>query len=190
MVQKAQKSVLFQSTALVMALSATTVLLSGCGKQISPNTYSEAHVGEASRTFRGIVVSVREVNIQAHERIQDNTTGGLIGGVAGGVAGAQFGQGRGQLAAGAAGALLGAAVGAFAEQEMSGQTGLEYVIELANGEMRTVVQGLDVRFNPGQAILLMVGVEGRSRIVADQSGGSMYPAQPMKAQKVAPVKRR
>ena len=157
------------NTFQVMAIGTVALLLHGCARNISPNSYSDKHVGEASRTFKGRIVSVRTVNVSP-EQLGDSAAGTAIGGIAGGVLGNQFGSGHGRLATTAGGAVLGALAGAFAEKELKSQDAYEYVVELQNGEMRTVVQGLDVKYSPGQAILLMISDRGRSRIVANQSG--------------------
>lgn len=153
----------------IVLISCAGLVLAGCGRNISPSVYSEAHVGEASTTYRGTVVSFRQVRV-APEKLEENATGTALGGVAGGVAGYQFGKGRGQVAATAAGALLGAIAGNLAEGELKSQDAFEYVVELDSGTLKTVVQGMDVKFNPGERILLIVGQKGRSRLVADRSG--------------------
>lgn len=152
----------------IVFIAVAALSLAGCARQISPNVYTETHVGEASTTYRGMVVSVRQVRV-APEKLEENATGTALGGVAGGVAGYQFGQGRGQVAATAAGALLGAIAGNLAENELKSQDAYEYVVELESGTLKTVVQGMDVKLNPGDRVLLIVGQKGRSRLVANPS---------------------
>jgi len=155
----------------MVTLCSLTTLLGGCARQISPNVYSEASVGETSQTFRGKVLTAREVLIEGKEKLDQNSTGLLGGGLAGGVIGNQFGQGGGNLAMTAAGALAGALGGAFAQKELEKQNAIEYTLELQDGSLRTVVQGPEPRFMAGQKILLMVYYNGRSRIVQDPTGG-------------------
>ncbi len=174
MIDLRKNSSMFRSTAYLMVVCSTAAMLSGCAREISSNVYSDSHVGEASRTFRGIVVSVREIEVTNAEKLQENTAGILAGGVGGGVVGHQFGKGGGNTAATAAGALLGAVAGAYAEKALSSQTALEYIVELSTGEMRTVVQGKDAKYAPGQRILLIVGQQGRSRIIPDSSPTPQY----------------
>ncbi len=169
-----KNSAVFRSTAYLMLVSSAAAMISGCAREISSNVYSDTHVGEASRTFRGMVVSVREVEVTNAEKLQENTTGMGVGALAGGVGGYQIGKGRGQVAATAAGAILGAVAGAYAEKALSSQTAFEYIVELSNGEMRTVVQGKDTKYAPGQRVLLIVGQQGRSRIIPDSSPAPQY----------------
>ena len=105
----------------VILLCSLATLVTGCARDISPNIYSERHVGEASRTFRGVVTHVRSVSVQGSERLQDNVLGGAAGGVAGGLAGSAFGRGKGQLATTLLGAAAGATAGALAEKELKKQ---------------------------------------------------------------------
>lgn len=162
-----KNSTLFRTTACLLTVCSGTALLTGCAREISPDVYSESHVGESSRTFRGVVASVREIRVTNAEKLQENQTGIAAGAIIGGVGGNQLGKGRGKVAATAAGALLGAVAGAYAEQALSSQDAFEYIVELQNGEMRTVVQGKDKKYLPGQRVLVIVGQSGRSRIVPD-----------------------
>lgn len=169
MIQSLRNGSPFSFKAQMLIVASIALFLSGCARNISPNTYSDLAVGESSRTFKGTIVSVRTVQV-APEKLENNIAGTAIGGVAGGVLGNQFGGGTGNLAATAGGAILGALAGAYAEKELKTQDAFEYIVQLQNGEMRTVVQGMDARFNPGQRIFLIVGERGRSRIIADASG--------------------
>ncbi len=153
------------STLSVLAALSLCVLGSGCAREISSNVYSEAHVGEASKTFFGTVVSVRNVTVQGKEKLDENTTGMAMGAIAGGVAGTQFGGGKGQIATTVGGALLGAAAGAFAQKALETQDALEYTVELHNGEIRSIVQGPENPLRVGQPALVMVSRDGRSRVV-------------------------
>jgi len=152
----------------LMVVASVASLTSACSRNISPNAYTERHVGESSRTFRGVIISSRIVRIEGGDRLEDNQTGLMAGGLGGAVAGSQIGNGSGSLAAAVAGGLIGATVGAFAERELKAQDGIEYTVELSNGELRTVVQG-EPKMNIGDRVLLMVSRQGRSRIVPDNS---------------------
>ncbi len=140
-------------------------LLGACAKQISPNTYTNQHVGEASETFAGTIASVRQVMVQGSDELRDNNTGVLAGGVLGGIGGSTLGKGKGNYAMTALGAVAGAAAGAYAEQELSKQNALEYIVQLDNGQLLTVVQGLEPSFTPGQRVFVIKGQRGRSRII-------------------------
>lgn len=158
-----------QNGLMIGSAALIALLLSGCARNISSDVYSESHVGEASRTFRGVVVSVRQVQV-APEKLEDNVIGAGAGALGGGIAASHIGGGTGRLAATAAGALAGGIAGAYAEQMLKTQNALEYTVELRNGEMRTIVQGPSPAFSAGQPVLVIVSHKGRSRVVADRSG--------------------
>ncbi len=154
---------------ILITLCSVVGLLSGCARQISSHVYSENCVSEASEAYRGVIVNVRQVRIQNSEKLDDNTTGMFAGGVSGAVIGSQIGRNGGNGIATLAGALLGVAVGASIEKDLSSQNAFEYVVQLANGELRVVIQGMDVIFSPGQAVLMLVGYCGRPRLIPDNS---------------------
>ncbi len=154
-----------KTTKLLLTLSISSLLLlSGCARQISPGVYHGAQIGEVSKTLSAVIVSARSVMVQEDEFLEDNATGGVLGGVAGGAIGSNLGKGKGRAVGTVAGALVGAIGGAFAERELKKQQAMEYVVQLSNGEMRTIVQGPNPTLYVGQKVFLMYGQKGRSRI--------------------------
>lgn len=149
----------------LLSLLTFSIVGSGCARRISANTYHSAHVGEASKTYKGTIVSKRTVTVQEAERMQDNTTGMLAGGVGGAALGSMIGKGHGSTLAMLAGGALGATGGAYAQDYLGTQDGFEYAVKLDNGQMMTVVQGVDTSLNVGQKVLVMVSHSGRSRVV-------------------------
>lgn len=171
-----------------LALSSMALLaLSGCARNINPNVYSEKHVGEASMTYQGVIVSARQVEVAGSEKLEENVAGIGLGALAGGLAGNQIGGGSGNIAATAGGAVLGGVAGAFAQKALTEQTGMEYVVRLNNGSMMTVVQGAEAQLSNGQRVLVIVSNDGRSRVVPDHS--SIQEVQPL-APSVVVIKRR
>jgi outer membrane lipoprotein SlyB len=78
----------------------------------------------------GTIMSSRAVTIKEHEKLSDNTLGGLSGGVAGGVAGSALGKGTGQGLSTIGGVIAGALLGAYIEDELGTQQGFEYIVHL------------------------------------------------------------
>ncbi len=140
-------------------------LFSSCGREISSNVYASNAVGEVSRTEPGVIINLRHVTVQDSEHLQDNALGIIGGGVAGAYLGNMVGKGRGNTLATAAGGLAGATAGAFAEKALKTQDGIEYVINLENGDSRTVVQGPQPAFTVGQRVWVIESNQGRSRII-------------------------
>lgn len=150
---------------LVVALGLS---FTSCARNLSPNVYSEGTVGEACRTYPGVIISAREVSVEGGDSLGDNTAGIVGGGIGGAVLGSMVGKGKGNTLATLAGVGLGAVGGAYAEKALKSQQAMEYVISLDSGEARTIVQGLDPRFAVGQNVYLMetsYGRQGRSRVV-------------------------
>jgi outer membrane lipoprotein SlyB len=158
-----------QNNLLVASAAIVAVLLSGCARQISSDVYSDTQMGEASRTYAGVVANVRKVQV-APEKLENNVLGAGAGALGGGLAASHIGGGKGNIAATAAGAIAGAVGGAYAEQMLKTQDALEYVVKLRGGEMRTVVQGPSPAFAVGQPVLVVVAQNGRSRVIADMTG--------------------
>ena len=50
------------------------------------------------------------------------------------------------------------------QKKLNEQNGIEYVVELAGGELKTIVQGPSPRFAVGQEVFVMVSNKGRSRV--------------------------
>jgi outer membrane lipoprotein SlyB len=150
---------------LVVALTAIG-LFTGCAREISGDVYDQRHVGEASQTFPGVIMHVRNVAVVGSENLQDNGLGILGGGAAGAYAGSQFGKGQGNTLATIGGALAGATAGAFAEKALKKQQGTEYIVQLDNGSSMTVVQGPNPAYSVGQSVFVVIGHKGRSRVVS------------------------
>ena len=159
------KNNLLKAVALVLCFN-----LVGCARTIDSNVYSEASVGEASFTYQGAIISVRKVQVHGAERLEDNKTGMAIGGVGGAIAGSTMGRGAGNVGATVGLGILGATVGSLIEKKLKQQDAIEYAVKLTNGQLMTIVQGLDTIFSVGQNVFVIVSHDGRSRIVADNSG--------------------
>ncbi|MCH1430694.1 MAG: hypothetical protein L7U87_08080 [Chlamydiales bacterium] len=150
----------------IAALCIACVSLSSCSSEISANTYSDMHVGETSTTYMGVILSAREVTVAGNDKLDHNGAGQSAGMVAGGLAGSGMGSGNGNGAAIIGGALLGTIAGAYAEKHLKKQKGIEYVIKLDSGELKTIVQGAGEMIAVGQKVLLMVSEKGRSRVIS------------------------
>ncbi|MDR2682074.1 MAG: glycine zipper 2TM domain-containing protein [Holosporaceae bacterium] len=155
------KKILFLS----VILCGLGILVSGCARQISSSVYDAKTLGAANETFECVVVKVRKVMVEEGERLEDNKTGAVVGAVAGGALGNAIGGGRGRVISTAGGALLGGIGGAFAEKALKSQEGLEYLVRLNSGAMRTVVQSAENPLYPGQAGYLIIDNRGRSRVI-------------------------
>jgi outer membrane lipoprotein SlyB len=171
------------------------LLLTACAKNISPQDYTEQAVGEVSETFQGVVLSARPVMVKGADKLDQNGMGILLGGAGGGIAGNQFGAGSGNAAATVGGVVVGGLLGALAQNALSEQPGMEYIVKIQQAEnvitisgnkdgrkasadsvsrvnerLLTLVQGPEPRFAPGQKVFLLMSAQGRARLIADFSG--------------------
>lgn len=129
------------------------ILLAACTRNISPDTYSVGSVGEANRTVRGIIISVRDVKITGNS----SGVGAGAGATGGAVAGSAIGNGGRSNALGAiGGAVVGGIAGAVIEEGSTRQIGIEYVVETENNNLVTVVQG-EPRLLKGNKVLVIYG---------------------------------
>lgn len=151
------------STSILIA--AFTLAAYGCASNISPQTYSVGSVGQVNRTVSGIIISARQVDIAGSASVgagAGTATGAVVGSAAGG------NNSRGNIVGAIGGAIIGGIAGAAIEANATKQKGIEYVVETENGHLMTVVQGLDLTFNPGQKVLVLYG--SPSRVIADPRG--------------------
>lgn len=142
-----------------------SLALAGCARQISPDVHTGRTVGDTLRTYEAVIEQARLVEIQETDTLEGNKTGQLLGSIAGGVAGARFGDGVGRALASLGGAIVGSFVGALAEQELKRQPAVEYIVRTDQGDLVTIVQGVEPRLLPGQRVFVQEGYYGRGRII-------------------------
>lgn len=161
---------------LPAAILAAAFAVSGCQHQTSPNVYDPYSAGQVAYTQMGVVRSTRPVEIM-NDSPAGSGVGAAVGGFAGAIAGSQLGPSHynhrghrhrytstGSVLGTIGGALAGAIVGAVIEREASRQMATEYVVQLDNGQMITIVQGSQP-LAPGQRVFVQTPDYGRARIV-------------------------
>lgn len=138
---------------LAVALSACTTT--------SPDVISRDEAQRLSQVQDATVLSVREVIVEGSQ----SGTGGAAGAVVGGVAGASVGGRRESVAVGVIGAVAGAVVGNAAERFGTRESAYEILIQLKNGERRSIVQAKgNETLAPGDAVIL-VTTDGKTRVM-------------------------
>jgi outer membrane lipoprotein SlyB len=140
------------SRSLVL-VSAVALMLSACGRNMGGDVYSsDSSVG---KVLYGTVVSARTVTIKDKESNKEPGVGAIAGGVAGGVAGSTVGGGTGSALSAIGGALAGAVLGNLAEDQLSTQSGMEYIVQLdAPKTPKTIAKRSDERLtvNRGNSV--------------------------------------
>ena len=137
-------------------------LIAVCAQNISPQTYSVGSVGQVNRTVSGVVISAREVDVAGTSGLGSTagaTTGAVVGSAAGGS------NSRGNIVGAIGGAIVGGIAGAAVESNATKQKGMEYVVQTENGNLMTIVQGLEPIFTVKQKVLILYGTP--SRIIGD-----------------------
>ena len=139
----------------------------------SPDVVHPYEAQRASYVYDATVLSIRPVTIDGSQ----SGLGATAGAVAGGVAGSQVGGYNESFVFGVVGAILGGVVGNAMERGATQRNGAEIIVQLRNGERRSVVQALgNETFAPGDAVVL-VWTSGRARIShAPMPAGAPAPA--------------
>jgi outer membrane lipoprotein SlyB len=154
-------SVLSFSTALRGVTAAFLIAALAACATSSPDVVQRSAAQRMSQVQDATVLSVRTITIDGSQ-----TGGGAAAGaLAGGVAGSTVGGKREAAVVGVLGAVAGAVVGNAVERASTKEEGLEILIQLKNGERRSLVQGIGKEtFEPGDAVVL-VTTDGKTRLI-------------------------
>jgi outer membrane lipoprotein SlyB len=141
-------------------LAALSVLALSACYTASPNIVHPYEAQQLSQVFDATVIGVRPITI-------DGTQSGIgagAGAIAGGVAGANVGGGSGAIVGSVLGAVIGGVVGNSVERGVTQQNGVELLLQMRNGERRSVVQAADNdNWVVGEPVLVVVSA-GRTRV--------------------------
>lgn len=145
------------SAALGLVLLA---VLAGCSTS-SPDVVSRSEAQRLATISDAIVLSTRTVVVDGTQ----SGIGATAGGVVGGIAGASVGGRREAAAVGVIGAVVGGVIGNVTERMATREEALEIIVQLKNGDRRSIVQAkASERFEPGDAVLL-VASQGKVRVM-------------------------
>ena len=138
------------------------LILSGCSLH-SGSTYERSEMGSPEYFKKGVILSVREVEIKG----TGSGVGAAAGATAGGLAGSTLGGNTATRALGAlGGAVVGGLVGHATENLITGGTTSEFIIQPDKGEPYAIVQVNDQELKAGERVLIMGS--GKVRVVRDQ----------------------
>jgi outer membrane lipoprotein SlyB len=153
--------------------AAAALALAACATS-SPDVVQRNEAQRMSQVQDATVLSVRAVTIDGSQ----SGTGALTGGVVGGIAGSTRSHGAEQAVIGVVGAVAGAVIGNTIERASTKEDGVEVLVQLRNGERRSVVQGKgNETLNPGDAVILVTS-GGKTRVtrapvvVPEPAGGT------------------
>ena len=138
---------------------ALLVVIAGCATS-SPDVVSRNEAQRLSTVVDAVVLTSRPVVVDGNQSGLGATAGGVIGGVAG----SSVGGSREAVAVGIIGALIGGVIGNAAERASTREEAVEILVQLRNGDRRSVVQAQAAEaFAPGDSVIL-VTTGGRVRV--------------------------
>jgi outer membrane lipoprotein SlyB len=141
----------------------------------NPDVVNRYDAQRMSSVQDATVLSLRPVTLQG----RDTGVGTIGGAVIGGIAGSNVGGPRTGGIVGIAGAIVGGLVGNAVERDATQQQAVEILVQLKNGERRSIVQGLGSdTFAAGDPVI-MVTTGGRTRVMRAPpvtTGSTAYPA--------------
>jgi outer membrane lipoprotein SlyB len=144
--------------ALLVALAA--VSLAAC-TTTNPDVIQKGDAQRLSQVQDATVLSLRPVVVDGNQ----SGTGSVVGGVVGGVSGASVGGRREGIVVGVLAAVVGGVIGNAVERAATREDAVEFLLQLKNGERRTLVQAKGGElFNPGDAVIL-VTTGGKTRVL-------------------------
>lgn len=140
-------------------IAASVVALAACSTT-SPDVVQRGDAQRMSQVQDATVLSVRAVTVDGSQ----SGLGAAAGGVAGAVAGSSVGGRREGQIVGVLGAVAGAVIGNAIERSGTSEQAVEILVQLRNGERRSVVQARgNENLNPGEAVIL-VTTGGKTRV--------------------------
>jgi len=140
-------------------LLAATAALAAC-TTTSPDVVSRNEAQRLSTVVDAVVLSSRPVVVEG----QQSGIGAAAGGIAGGMAGGSVGGHRDAVVVGIIGAVVGGVIGNAVERSSTREDAVEILVQLKNGDRRSVVQAKATEtFNPGDPVIL-VTTGGRVRV--------------------------
>jgi outer membrane lipoprotein SlyB len=147
----------------VFLLMILLIVVSGCSLH-SGSTYDRNEMGSPQYFKKGVIVSVRDVEIKGTE----SGAGATVGATAGGLAGSTLGGNTATRVLGVlGGAVIGGVVGHATEDFITSGDASEFIIQPDEGEAYAVVQVNDEELKSGERVLIMDS--GKVRIVRDQN---------------------
>jgi outer membrane lipoprotein SlyB len=162
------KAFLVGIAALALAACTTT----------NPDVIQKGDAQRLSQVQDATVLSLRPVVVDGNQ----SGIGAVTGGVVGGISGSAVGGRREGAIVGVLVAVVGSVVGNAVERAATREDAVEFLLQLKNGERRTLVQAKGGElFNPGDPVILIT-TGGKTRVV--RAPGAVPTATPAAAPSV------
>ena len=146
---------------VLVASVATLGALAGCQTTSNPEVVSRYDAERMSSVQDATVLSTRPVTLQG----RDSGVGTVGGAVIGGIAGSNVGGPRTGGIVGIVGAIAGGLIGNAVERDATQQQAVEILVQLKNGDRRSVIQGVGSEtFAVGDPVI-MITTGSRTRVM-------------------------
>lgn len=143
----------------ILLIALAVASLAACSTT-SPDVIQRGDAQRMSQVQDATVLSVRSVVVEGDQ----SGAGGATGAVVGGVAGSSVGGRREAVVVGVIGAVAGAVIGNTVERFGTREEAFEILVQLRNGERRSIVQAKGTEtLSPGEAVIL-VTTGGKTRV--------------------------
>lgn len=154
-------------------LSTALLALAACSTT-NPDVVSRNEAQRLSTVVDAVVLNSRPVVVDGNQ----SGLGAAAGSVAGGVAGSSVGGRREAVVVGVLAAVVGGVIGNAMERGATREEAVEILVQLKNGDRRSVVQARAAEtFNPGDPVIL-VTTAGKVRVTKAPVVTSPAPATP------------
>lgn len=158
---------------------AAAAALAACTTSTSPDVINRQEAQYLSTVIDAVVLTTRAVTVDGTQ----SGIGAMTGSVMGGIAGSNVGGYRDAAVVGMIGAVLGGLIGNAAERASTKEEAIEILMQLRNGERRSVVQARSTEaFAPGDSVILIT--TGR-RVRVTKAPVVIMPASPAPAASAA-----
>lgn len=142
-----------------LVAAAALALLAGC-TTTSPDVISRNDAQRMSTVVDAVVLSTRPVVVDGTQ----SGIGAAVGSVAGGVAGSSVGGSREAIVVGVLGAVVGGVIGNAVERSSTREEAVEVLVQLKNGERRSVVQAKAAETLAAGDAVILVTTGGKVRV--------------------------
>jgi len=143
----------------LLIASAALIALAGC-TTTSPDVISRNDAQRMATVVDAVVLSTRPVVVEGSQ----SGIGAAAGSVAGGVAGSSVGGSREAVVVGIIGAVVGGVVGNAVERASTREEAVEILLQLRNGERRSVVQAKAAETLAAGDAVILVTTGGKVRV--------------------------
>lgn len=137
------------------------MVLAGCAPySTSGRSYPRYETRTAHQVEYGEVIETRTVDIEGYSSIIGIFGGAEVGRAIGGTVDDRDARRVAQGVGSVAGAVAGEAI----ERRVTSEEGLEITVQLEQGDIIAVVQGMDIVFSKGDRVRVLFGPDGGARV--------------------------